>query len=673
MVLTTYVSGKLPDYYKLLTGLNLHDDRPVLRFIFSLSATMLAYLAYGRARSNNDLESIVDEIPLFKLFYDALGADLHDVQKATRIVGEIVASHEPFEKIYYIIRDRAVRKRLGAFFTERETARMMANIAAKAGVEGGVIRVLDPTVGGGTLLAAYIEALPDSSILSNLNLRGVDVDPAALLLAYANIAYTLWKMDESIDVVSWMKRRLMLSWNDYIHRYRVEGRLASVASVDDLDTLFDVVIANPPWVHVNVYGRNRSRGYLLKTPRSLMYTLSEVYEGARFRVRWPEISKSQPPIALAFLYYMLRQFRGVATILVTGTILKSWNTAGFRLWLAENFGVNVVEIYCRDLEETTSWPVILEVTRKRGDTRMKLKTIICRKGVRAAWEVDVEEELVSPLTRPSPAGPWITPLASNNLLRDITEAVGGLKRIGELYQIYRGVNTNAAEVFIFKDVRVAGGGLVRATSISGRVVTLEPDLLHVFLRGASLTRSIKGGSYEYILLPHDTKTMSPLPEEVLRTDYPHTYKWLLSHRKLLEGRSRRPRPWFRVMDLSAGKMGGVRVAWRKHDVLLSFKAIPERVETPIGERLVVPDGTLYYIKAGENEKPNLESLNHVVVKLLAWMTAKPKGGFPYREYYSWHIALLPYDKDTTTLDEVYNRHKAEIDRILKTLTTTTQQ
>lgn len=666
-----YVSKGLADYYKLLTGLSLQDDKAVLRLTLALGGITLARLSYGSVKSVRELESIANEIQLFKLFYDVLGVDPRNFQEAVRIVNNVVAKHEPFEKLYYVVRGRTVRKRLGAFFTERNTAKMMVSMAVeRVEVNDSVKSVFDPTVGGGTLLAVSLEAFSKNGALPNVQLRGVDIDPAALFLAYANIAYTAWKIDKAIDVVSWINKSLRLSWNDYILRYRVGGRLAPIASVDDLNMSFDIVIANPPWVHVNIYGREKSRKYLSRIPRDLMRTLSEVYRGTRYKIRWPEISRSQPPIALVFLYYMLRQFSKVATILVTGTILKSWNTAGFRQWLAENFSINIVEIYCRDMEGTTSWPVILEATHKLdnrlNNEYMEYRVIMCRNSVKTALDLVLERELVSPLTYPFAVGPWATPLVSNDVLKDIVKATHELDRIGELYQIYRGVNTNAAEVFVFKSIRKVNEELVQATSLSGKVVTLESELLHVFVRGANLHSLSKGG-YEYILLPHDIRTMRPLTEEEFKTDYPYAYRWLSGYRKLLERRSRNPKPWFRIMDISVNKMKGVRIAWRKHSILLSFMAIPERVNTPIGEKLVVPDGTVYFIRAESAEVPNLDSLNHRVIKVLAWMTAKPKGEFPYREYYSWHVALLPYEKTTCVLDEVYEKHRAEIDNVIKTL------
>ena len=662
-----FVVGGLRDYYRLLTARSLDDDRRVVMQALVLGGVVIARLSYGPPVSAGELEGVVGEIPLFRLFYGEVGISGRVFRDTVGIVEGVVAGRGAFEKLYYGIRDRGVRRRLGAFFTKPGTARMMAGMMLEE--TGGVVRsVLDPAVGGGTLLAASLEALSRDGV-PDVELYGVDVDPAALFLAYANIAYTVWRIDRGTDVLSWVKRRLRLSWNDYILRYRVAGsRLAQVASVDHLAALFDAVIANPPWVHVNVYGRARSRLYLSRVPARLLRTLSDLW-GAGHGVRWPEISRAQPPIALVFLYHALRHFRRAAVVLVTGTVLKSWNTAGFRQWLAENYDTRIVEIYCREMEETTSWPVVLGAGHGPGSGHIDYRVIVCRNGGREELATSLRRELVSPLTYPSAAGPWATPIASNSLLESLAEATRGLPRIGELYQVYRGANTNAAGVFVFREVRIIGGGLVEATSLGGETVVLEPDLLHVFVRGARLRGFGRNGyRYEYILLPHDTRTMQPLPEEELRDNYPHTYRWLTRHRRLLEKRSRSPKPWYRVMDISAHKVKGAKAAWRKHDILLDFTTIPEHTETPLGRRLVIPDGTIYYITTGTGTTPNPHTLNHKVVKILAWMTAKPKGGYPYREYYSWHIALLPYEEKPQHLDQVYEKHKTEINKIIKTLT-----
>ena len=652
----------LSEYYRLLVGSDLERDAGVLRLALALGGAVLARASCGAVSSAADLAACVGEIPLYRLFYEELGLDDRLVAEASRLVGG-AAGRGPVERLYYAVRDEAARRRLGAFFTEPGTARLMAGSVGRAAREGPVRSVLDPTVGGGTLLAASLEALSGGGPPPDVLLRGVDVDPAALLLAYANVAHAAWRAGAA-DALSWARRNLRLSWNDYVLRYRVEGPLGPLADVGDLDGTFDAVVANPPWVHVNVYGRERSMAYLSRVPRELTRTLDEVLGGGPGGVRWPEISKSQPPIALAFLYYMLRQFERVATVLVTGTVLKSWNTAGLRLWLAESFDLGVTEVYCKYMEETTSWPAILEARRGRGAGRVEYRVVVCRGESRAEFAASVGRDYLSPLTHPLAAGPWATPLADGGLLRDVAEASRGLRRVGELYGIYRGVNTNAEDVFVFRDARDAGGGLARAVSAGGQEVTLEKELLHAFVRGETL-RGLARGRYEFILLPHGAD-MRPLPEDELRRDYPHAYRWLAAHRERLERRSRSPRPWYRVMDVSAEKVRGRRVAWRKHAVLLEFVELPERVDTPIGERLVVPDGTVYFLRA-EGRQPDLRSLNHPVLKAAAWMTAKPKGGFPYREYYGWHVALLPYDGGSGALDEVYERHRAEVDRLLRYL------
>lgn len=126
-----------------------------------------------------------------------------------------------------------IRKSTGAHYTPRRLAEFVVEaIVSCAGASGAPARILDPAVGNGELLSALLRKWPGKA-----SVFGLDTDASAITTAGERLG------GEFPNVA------LALRCADFL-----ELTLAS-----DGSNLFDVVIANPPYVRTQVLGANRAQ------------------------------------------------------------------------------------------------------------------------------------------------------------------------------------------------------------------------------------------------------------------------------------------------------------------------------------------------------------------------------------------------------------------------------
>lgn len=135
------------------------------------------------------------------------------------------------------------KKAEGATYTPSGLAAFVADKIVDSAVlpETGVIRVLDPSVGDGSLLLALISRLPEF-VRSRLTVTGFDTDPIA-------VASSTARMHEAFPGVEF--RIEQKDFLDFI--LAGEGLFA-----ESLER-FDLIIANPPYVRTQIMGAKQAQ------------------------------------------------------------------------------------------------------------------------------------------------------------------------------------------------------------------------------------------------------------------------------------------------------------------------------------------------------------------------------------------------------------------------------
>lgn len=110
-------------------------------------------------------------------------------------------------------------------------------------------------------------------------------------------------------------------------------------------------------------------------------------------------------------------------------------------------------------------------------------------------------------------------------------------KLGDLCQISVGITTLADGFYLFT-ITEDGGNIVKAVNKNGMAVTIEKALLKPIVKGSTLKNASDPVS-EFILFPYqknDSGKNKIVPEELLQSRYPLTYKYLLSIKKDLQKR-----------------------------------------------------------------------------------------------------------------------------------------
>jgi len=137
-------------------------------------------------------------------------------------------------------------KSTGSTYTPPSFATFVAKqIVNSASLEKEKIRVLDPAVGDGALIEALINELPES-LHSRLKITAYDTSRAAIIAANERIKSAFPHVEINFEERDFLALILNLDQPDLI---------------DGCDTtaLFDLIIANPPYVRTQIIGAAQSQ------------------------------------------------------------------------------------------------------------------------------------------------------------------------------------------------------------------------------------------------------------------------------------------------------------------------------------------------------------------------------------------------------------------------------
>ncbi|MCG2874092.1 MAG: N-6 DNA methylase [Acidilobus sp.] len=388
-----------------------------------------------------------------------------------------------------------------------------------------------------------------------------------------------------------------------------------------LEGKFDFVVGNPPWVNW---------GNLPEQYRDVSKDLWTKYKLAEIRGK-RGLGKVNRDLSMLFLARSFDRYLregGKLGFLITFTVFKTQAGAGFRGFLARNTkihvihnlvklmpfegainttGAIVVEKVC-DLEKINSGEckVITEVQKanmggikhvvwngKRVDPDALLEEVI--KTTRR-YEI-----VMKPIMPNDPSSPWM-PIITHNIVNAVRKVISG----GQHYEAHTGVYVGLNQVYFVRVRERTPDGMLIVTNppeggekkeVKQVEAKVEPDLVYPLIRGEDVERWYVDYKNRYIIIPHNPRTASPIPEADMKVRWPLTYSYLVNYRRELENRSihklwGRGNPFYAVYDIGTYTFAPYKVVWK--EITGSFACA---VVEPIDEKPVVPDHKLMLVEA----------------------------------------------------------------------------
>ncbi|MEM1831977.1 MAG: class I SAM-dependent DNA methyltransferase, partial [Desulfurococcaceae archaeon] len=405
---------------------------------------------------------------------------------------------------------------------------------------------------------------------------------------------------------------------------------------------FDYVVGNPPWVNwENLPEEYREISKLLWSQYGLM------------EARGRGLGKVKRDLAMLFLarcFDLYLKPGGKHAFLMPFTVFKTQAGAGFRRFLATKTKIHVVH----DLVTTypfegavnrTSAIVIEKIcelkdignpkkcpdSAKLVEENRKIKHVIWVSEKPVPTDTPLEEVLkivekyqavMTPIVEKDPSSPWM----------QVTEKV--LPHVRKLvsespYEAHAGVYSALNQVYYVKiREKLPDGKLVitnppepgQKKKVKQVEAVVEPDLVYPLIRGRDVKRWYVGFRDRYIIVPHDPKTGKPLQELVVKTEYPHTYRYFSIFSEELMNRSihklwGKGNPFYAVYDIGSYTFAPYKVIWKRIAGAITGKAVsfecavvePMPIKLPNGEvvsglKPAVPDDSTILLSFDEPDE-----------------------------------------------------------------------
>ena len=113
-------------------------------------------------------------------------------------------------------------------------------------------------------------------------------------------------------------------------------------------------------------------------------------------------------------------------------------------------------------------------------------------------------------------------------------------KLGDIADIFVGLQTSADDVFILNHVGQSNGAMRLQSDLLAREIELEPDLLHPLVSGQDVSGYPALPSRQFIIFPYEIKAEKALliPFERIEKEWPKTAAYLVENKKRLEDREK---------------------------------------------------------------------------------------------------------------------------------------
>jgi hypothetical protein len=302
---------------------------------------------------------------------------------------------------------------------------------------------------------------------------------------------------------------------------RIIGAIRNTLAVQSLLGRCSYVIGNPPWVRLHRLGTH-VRKYVTEN-------YSWVGRGCAFD---PNFKKTVVPFArqidysVAFVQRGLEFLRegGVLAYVITSQVARATYAGRMREELLRYTLLRLVDYSLYPIPlflDAVNYPLVIAVKKSPPPRGHKVHvTVYNTGGDHRDFELEQDAlPLYAGTNHPDARrSPWV--LAPPEARRAAQKIIASGRRLGDVYEVMRGVMTSLNELYIGTLVGCdKTRGIVKLQLEGGRTVDVEEFLVHPLVRG----RGIDPYSYkweELIIFPHDVNTLEPL--------------WDLNQRRVLE-------------------------------------------------------------------------------------------------------------------------------------------
>ena len=437
-------------------------------------------------------------------------------------------------------------------------------------------------------------------------------------------------------------------YNWFVGRQKAgkDGRWISILTnasiVHKLREKCKFVVGNPPWVRIHniddtIRGRLRKKFAFYK----MGWTPRLVKTQGRF--------KEQYDYCMAFVESGLRLLApdGRLGFVITSKIMQALYAGSMRKTILEQYTILHLKDYSLSgvelFRDATNYPLIL-IVQKTLPKKILTSVEAVSLGRTKSWKT-AQTDL--PILKVDPMSPWMM-VPPNTIeairkmqTRTYSTGFANNPRLGDVYNVVRGVMTSLNEVFLVKELTYsATAGLVVATTEGGQSVVVEEELLRPVVRGENISEDGFNPS-GYIIWTHDDKTGEVLPQLP-----PNAKKHFLSSGIEAKLRKRdgykKGMPAWIIFRVNKEKLRS-KVAWQELDRRIEAIPLPASYKDPrLGKRVQIALQTVYFVVESNeaNGAKLVVLLNSIPVRVFICSFAeRARGG--YFRHISWTVGLIP--------------------------------
>ena len=608
-----------------------------------------------------ELFSICDDREVNEVFYPIvrLSASL-----ATQFRGSTSSWANLLTDLYEEIMPRQIRHDLGEYFTPywlaEETIKM-------SGFKGDLnITLLDPGCGTGIFLLAAAEMKyqanknkPPEVLIKDIlrTVVGCDINPVCVLVARLNF-------------VCWFAFKFGLPLHDIkipvMHYDTVFERPAGNTKTNDIGNILpegcDYLVGNPPWISwnslPNEYRRQVEQELL---PRYVLFD---------FHGQEAQLGHSNDDYLVTFTLVTIHRYLkdgGLCSFIIKQPLLTNVSGKTFRrfcirhvqgdVWLkvkkvadlrkVKPFGIgNETAIIVLQRGKKTVYPVPYEIWSKKNN------------------RIIIKEGEAKPLNDATSS--WAV------LTTDLEETEFMVGRCP--YEIRHGLKHDAADIIIVDPIERKEDKVLIRSKADGEEYEIEADTVYPFLQPRHIGAwGIKG--YTYAIIPQH-KAGEDNENELAKT-LPLTYSYLTRFKDRFLSRKSRifgKKPFYTLFGLGKYTWKPFKVCWCGLGFKPEFVVVGSVNDRLIGKKLLIPDGTIYFIPFEKKEEAHFvcSLLNsETVCKFLSARSGKSKRGLSKKVMEqlalplfdpedSRHIELVSWSLNMhQKLEMLYERDKIE--------------
>lgn len=425
------------------------------------------------------------------------------------------------------------------------------------------------------------------------------------------------------------------------------------------------VVGNPPWVRIHNVDeaiRNRIQKKFAFYQSGWMPSLRKTR--ARF--------KEQYDYCMAFVESGLRLLaeNGRLGFVITSKVMQALYAGSMRRHLIDRTKILRIKDYSLSevqlFKDATNYPLVLVVENALPDIKKDLTRIdVVAHGKVKPWETKQQE---LPVIKSDRMSPWM--MAPPDAVRafrkmQIMEHKTGFhtnERIGDLYDVSRGVMTSANDIFLVKEAKPsATSGLLVATTEGGENIIIEGQLLCPFVRGENISQFAYTPA-GYIIWTHDDngRVLQKLPR--------NAEQYFKSKERRLAKRDdyKKGMPSWTIFRVSPVKLEQ-KVAWHELARRMETVLLPKfQKDKLLGRRRLIAIQTVYFVSMKDDKLGARMAMLLSSTPIRAFITSfaeRARGG--YFRHISWTVGLVPLPprldrlptdlKDETRIDTVVAR------------------